>query len=86
MVESMDPSFTFLLYENLKGKKWFPGFPESAPYDVPMYRLSVIIQNLGLQNMQTILCSVLWPVYNIYAFHTLVWTVYNIQTTIHHHL
>ena len=38
------------------------------------------------ENMQTILGSILWPVYDIHVCHTLAWTVYDIHATIYHHL
>ena len=38
------------------------------------------------KNMQTILWSILWPVYDIHVCHTLVWTFYDIHAAICHHI
>ena len=38
------------------------------------------------ESMQTILWSILWPVYNIHVSHTVVLIVYDIHATIHHHI
>ena len=86
MVEGMDPGESFLMYGNGKGKIVLQDLHNQHH---TMLQNMVYLNSYKIwafKNMQTIRWSILWPVHNINACHTVVWTIYDIHATIHHHI
>ena len=86
MVEGMDPGKSFSMYGNAKGKNGLLGLHNQHR---TLFQCIVCVESDKIwvfTNMQTILWSILWPVYDIHVCHTFVWTVYDIHATIRHHI
>ena len=83
MVERMDPGETFSMHEKSKANNGLHNLHHTT------FQCMVCLESYKIwvfKNMQTILCSILWPIHNIHVGHTLVWTAYDIHTTIRHHI
>ena len=85
MVENVDPGEPFQCMELQKGKIGLQVFHNCTI----LFQYMVCLESYKIwvfKNMQTIRCSILWPVHDINACHTLVWTVDDIPATIRQHI
>ena len=86
MVERMDPSATFSMYEEPKRNNGLHGF--HILHHI-MFHCSICLDSYKIwvfKNMQNILLSILWPVHDMHVCHTFAWTVYDIHATIRQHI
>ena len=83
MVERMDPGAIFSMQEKSKANIGLHNLHHT------MFQCMVCLVTDKIwvfKNMQTILCSILWPIHDIRVCHILAWTAYDIHTTIRHHI